>query len=713
MRRLAPSVVRSVACLVALASAAGACTYQSRQVLPTVPEEIESSTLYSSDGTLVYTFHAEENRKVVPLEEIPRLVRDAVVAIEDERFYRHNGVDVRAVLRALRANTQAGGVEQGGSTITQQYVKQEILGNSEQTMKRKLQEASMAVQLERRYSKDRILELYLNAIYFGNGAYGIEAAAHQYFGKPATDLALPEGALLAGLIQRPGTTDPYQHPDEAMARRNLVLERMRTNGFAPSADVDAALAAPLQLASSVVPAAEQYPAAYFVEEVKQWILDDPRFGATPKERRDLLFGGGLRIQTTVDLAAQAQAEQAVNEILPDPNGPAVSMVSVEPSTGFVRAIVGGRNFFGTGPSDKLNLATQGGRSAGSSFKPFILATALEEGIDPQTQIPAPGCISIPLPHEVWDVCNAEGTGPAVTSIFEGTVHSYNTLYAQLILRVGPEKAMENATRLGIQSPLQTNPASVLGTNNVTTMDMASAYGSFANRGVHVPPVLVTRITRTDGTLLYEHEHTQEKVLDADVADTVTSILEQVIQRGTGTRAKLDRPAAGKTGSSQKNRDAWFVGYTPDLATAVWVGFPIVGADGELISMRPPRTPITVFGGTYPAQIWQRFMSAALAGRPPTAFHPPATTTTTAPPSTEVTTTTTTTAPQSATVPNVVGAKAEEATATLEAAGFVVERIPTADGSKPGGRVMAQSPRGGTSAPVRSTVRIEVSSGSSG
>jgi penicillin-binding protein 1A len=703
--------LRSLACLVALSAATSACTYESREVLPTVPEEIESSTLFSSDGTLVYTFHAEENRKVVPLEQIPRHVRDAVVAIEDERFYRHNGVDVRAVLRALRANTQAGGVEQGGSTITQQYVKQEILGDSSQTMKRKLQEASMAVQLERRYSKDRILELYLNAIYFGNGAYGIEAAAHQYFGKPAADLTLPEGALLAGLIQRPGTTDPYQHPEQAMARRDLVLERMRSNEFAPPADVDAAIATPLQLASPVVPAAEQYPAAYFVEEVKQWILDDPRFGATPKERRDLLFGGGLRIQTTVDLAVQAQAEQAANDILPDPNGPAVSMVSLEPSTGYVRAMVGGRNFFGTGPIDKLNLATQGGRSAGSSFKPFILATALEEDIDPQTQIPAPGCIDIPLPDEVWHVCNAEGTGPAVTSIFEGTVHSYNTLYAQLILRVGPAKAMEYATRLGILSPLETNPASVLGTNNVTSMDMASAYGSFANRGVHVPPVLVTRITRADGTLLYEHEHTQEKVLDADVADTVTSILEQVIQRGTGTRAKLDRPAAGKTGSSQENRDAWFVGYTPDLATAVWVGFPIVGGNGELISMRPPNTAITVFGGTYPAQIWQRFMSAALAGRPPSAFHPPetTTTTTTSSPGSTVTSTTTTGKP-STSVPNVVGSKAEEATATLQAAGFVVERIPAAEGSKPPGRVMAQSPVGGTSAPSGSTVRIEVASG---
>jgi penicillin-binding protein 1A len=699
-------------CLTALSVVAGACTYQSRAVLPEVPQERQSSTLYAADGTLVNTFHAEENRKVVPLEEIPAHVRDAVIAIEDERFYRHRGVDVRAVLRALRANTRAGQVAEGGSTITQQYVKKVILQDDSQTVSRKVEEASMALQLERQYSKERILELYLNAIYFGNGAYGIEAAARQYFGKSVPELTLAEGALLAGLIQRPSATDPYKAPDEALARRNVVLERMRRNRFASDAEVDAALAEPLALGSAVTPAAERYAAPYFVEEVKQWILDDPRFGATPRARRDLLFGGGLRIHTTVDLALQSQAEQAAQAILPDPGGPAVSLVSIEPATGYVRAMVGGRDFFGTGPNDKLNLATQGGRSAGSSFKPFILATALEEGIDPETQLPAPGCINIPLPNEIWDVCNAEGTGPAVTSIIEGTVHSYNTLYAQLILRVGPERAMATATRLGIRSPLQTNPASVLGTNNVTAMDMASAYASFANRGVHVPPVLVTRITRADGTLLYEHEHTQEKVLDAGVADTVSSILEQVIQRGTGTRAKLDRPAAGKTGSSQKNRDAWFVGYTPDLATAVWVGFPDVGANGQLVSMRPPNTKITVFGGTYPAQIWQRFMTAALAGRPPSAFHPPTSTTTTSPPGLAPTTTATAPRPPVA-VPTVVGEKVADAVAALQAAGFTVERIPAADGSGPPGRVVAQSPVGGRTAPAGSTVRIEVTPEPSG
>jgi penicillin-binding protein 1A len=703
-RRPSPRALpRSAAVGLAAALGLAACSYQSRSVLPVVPVEVESSTVYAADGTLLYTFHAEENRKVVPLEDIPVHVRDAVIAIEDERYYRHNGVDVRAVLRALRANTQAGSVEEGGSTITQQYVKKVLLQDDSQTLSRKIEEASMALQLERRYSKDRILELYLNAIYFGNGAYGIEAAARQYFGKPVTDLTLAEGALLAGLIQRPGATDPYDAPAEALARRNLVLERMRSNRFATDAAVDAALAEPVALGSPTTPAAERYAAAYFVEEVKQWVLDDERFGATAQDRRDLLFGGGLRIQTTVDLAQQAAAEAAVGAILPDPAGPSASLVSIEPATGFVRAMVGGRDFFGPGENAKLNLATQGPRQAGSSFKPMVLAAALAQGIDPQTQISAPACIDIPLEDgQIWHPCNYGGGGAGTVSIVEGTVRSYNTLYAQLILRVGPAEAMAAARSFGIRSPLRDNPAAVLGTNEVTATDMASAYATFANRGIHVPPVLVTRITRADGTVLFQHHHTQQKVLDADVADTLTSILEQVIARGTGTKARLDRPAAGKTGTAQEWRDAWFAGYTPELATAVWVGFP-----RAQISMEPPVTPIRVTGGSYPAEIWQRYMQAALAGTPPVAFHPAPTTTTTTPPRTPRPTTTT--APRRMeTVPSVLGKRVAVAIQTLQDAGFKVQRIPAEPGPGPAGRVMAQSPVAGTEAPVGSTVRLEVS-----
>jgi penicillin-binding protein 1A len=700
-----PRTTRVLMCFTALIAAMGACSYESRAVVPPAEEEIESSTLYAADGSLVYTFHAEENRKVIPLEQIPRHVRDAVVAIEDERYYRHSGVDVRAVLRAARTNAAAGDIEQGGSTITQQYVKQEILRDDAQTLSRKVQEAALAVQLERDYSKDRILELYLNAIYFGNGAYGIEAAAHQYFGKPAGELTLAEGALLAGLIQRPGATDPFEAPEVALARRQLVLDRMLANDFIDEPEWTWAHHSPVELASSLVPAAERYQAAYFVEEVKQWILDDPRFGATAKERRDLLFGGGLRIHTTVDLEAQAKAEAAVQAILPDAAGPDASLVSIEAATGYVRAMVGGRDFFGTSNIAKLNLATQGPRQAGSSFKPLVLAAALTQGIDPLTRISAPACLTVPMENApAYRPCNYGGGGGGTVTIAEGTVRSYNTLYVQLMQRVGPEAAMDMAARLGIRTPLRPVLSAVLGSNEVTAMDMAGAYSTLANRGLRVSPVLVTRISRADGTVLFSHEHRQTKVLEAGVVDTVTSILEQAVERGTGTRAQLDRPVAGKTGTTNDNKDAWFAGYTAELTTAVWVGFPEVGADQKVIPMRPPNTPISVTGGSYPAEIWRHFMDAVLTGRPAVPF-PEATTTTTtrpyvAPPPRPVQ------GPPVA-VPDVLGLSAEDATTRLREAGFRVAIAPLPAGAATPDTVATQSPRSGGTAPRGSLVTIEV------
>jgi len=700
-----PRLTRSLAGVLAFSAAAGACSYTSRAVALPTEEAIESSTLYAGDGALVHTFHAEENRRVIPLEQIPEHVRDAVIAIEDERFYRHNGVDVRGVLRAVRTNVAAGGIEQGGSTITQQYVKQEILQDDSQTVERKVQEASMAMQLERRYSKDRILELYLNAIYFGNGAYGIEAAAYQYFAKAAADLTLPEGALIAGLIQRPGTTDPFDEPELAFQRRQLVLERMHANRLIDDAELLAGQETPVVLASTVVPAAERYPAAYFVEEVKQWILDDPRFGDSPKARRDLLFGGGLRIQTTVDLAAQANAEAAVNAILPDPNGPDASLVAIDAGTGYVRAMVGGRDFFGTSPIAKLNLATQTRRQTGSAFKPFVLAAALAQGIDPASSISAPACITIPIEGaKPWSPCNYGGGGGGEVSIAEGTVRSYNTLYAQLMMRVGPVAATEAATTYGIRSPLEPVPSAVLGSNIVTTMDMASAYSTFANRGIRVAPVLVTRITRADGTVLFNHQHRQAKVMEAGLVDTLTSILQQAIERGTGGQAKLDRPAAGKTGTANDWIDAWFAGYTPEMATAVWVGFP-TPEDGKPKPMAPPNTAIKVTGGSYPAEIWQRFMASSLTGRPIIPFQPP-TTTSTVPPFASIDT-----SPAGelvADLPDVRGYTVGDAVDVLRAAGFRPVVAPATESEAPPGIVVVQSPAPGT-APLGSVVTIEVTS----
>jgi penicillin-binding protein 1A len=719
--------VRALLAATAIGLVAAGCSYTTRDALPPTPISAESSTIHAVDGTLLHTFHAEENRRSVALDEIPLILRDAVVAIEDERFYRHNGIDVRAVARAVRENTEEGGVAQGGSTITQQYVKQELLDDDSRTVERKLREASLALQLERHYSKDRILELYLNAVYFGNGAYGVAAAAQQYFGKDVGDLTLAESALLAGLIQRPTATDPYDHLDAATARRNVVLDRMADDDYVAQADADAAKAEPVVLASGTVPAAQRYEAAYFVEAVKQWILDDPRFGPNAGVRRELLFGGGLKIQTTVDLAAQRAAEEAANAVLPDAaRDPDVALVAIEPGTGAIRAMVGGRDFFGQGAAAKLNLATQGPRQAGSAFKPFVLAAALAEGMHATTSYPAPACIHMTAE---WDPCNYSDSGPpGVVDLVEGTVHSYNTLFAQLMRDVGPEDAMELATKMGVRSPLKNVLSAVLGTNEVTALDMATGFATFANRGVEVPPILVTRITRADGTVLFRHEHRQERVLDADVADTVTAILRQVVDRGTATAAQIGRPAAGKTGTDDDWQNAWFVGYTPQLATAVWVGY-----HAEEISMQPPKTAIRVTGGSYPARIWQRFTSAALADQPVQEFHEPPIDAfappTTLPPADptsgdpeawypgkpELPTATTTVTPTTevrgsgrvVVVPDVTRRPAQEATTTLANAGFQVSRrVVTAPGTK-AGTVVAQSPAGGDLASRGSTVTIDV------
>jgi penicillin-binding protein 1A len=683
------------------------CSYEPEDVAPQIPDNAQSSKIFAADGTLITTLHGEQNRVEVPLDQIPLVMQRAVIAIEDERFYEHPGVDLRALLRAAQRNAESGQVQEGGSTITQQLIKQTLL-DSGRTVSRKLQEASLAFELERRYTKDRILTIYLNTIYFGNGAYGVEAAAETYFGKKIGQVGPSEAATIAALIQAPSVYDPLRHPDSALARRNLVLSKMAELGFLGATDHAAAEASPLGLAAT--PTEQRYPAPHFVDEVKKVVLNDPRFGSTLEARQKLLFDGGLRIHTTIDLSMQAAAEQAIAEVLPDPaTEPEAALVSIDPSSGYVRAMVGGRDYFGASASAKCNLAIgckkNPGRGTGSAFKPVVLATALAQGIPLTEVLTAPGCISLPVPgtNQIWTPCNADpGEGaPGGTNLVEGTVHSFNTLYAQLILQVGTDNAVAMAKKLGITTELEAVPSAVLGSNDATVLDMASVYGTFANRGIHVAPTLVTKITTADGTVLYEHEHTQQKVLAAGLADTVSSVLTQVIERGTGRSAKLDRVAAGKTGTGQDYKNAWFCGYTPDLATAVWVGFPL-----EEVAMTPPSTRITVYGGTWPAQIWRAFMSSALVNRPPQSFIEATTTTTVPPPTSAV--------PSPPTVvPKVVGMSLEEGTAALRAAGFQVARVWVAGTDRPPGQITGQSPAGGTSAPAGSTIALEAEAGASG
>lgn len=680
----------------------GACSYELPELEAQLPVSAQSSVIYAVDGTPIVTLHAEENRTDLTLDDIPAHVRDAVIAIEDERYWLHNGVDLRAILRAVRVNASEGEVAQGGSTITQQLVKQLLVGSA-RSLDRKVQEAVLAWQLEKRYTKERVLELYLNTIYFGNGAYGLSAAAHEYFGKGPEELTVAEGALLAGVIQSPNSYDPYDEPEAALERRDVVLAAMRRQDLLDDATVDAAIAEPLTLAPEVPVLAERYAAGHFVEEVKQWILDDPRFGDSDRERRELLFGGGIRVHTTIDLDAQAAAEAAVAAVLPDPAGPEAAVVAIEPQSGHVVAMVGGRDFFGAGEQAKFNLAMGRGRHTGSAFKPIVLAAAIADGMPLATTFPAPGSMTLQCPNgSPWEVGNyGEGGPPGNVDLVEATVKSYNTVYAQLILAVGTERAIQVAHDMGITKPLDPVCAAVLGANDVQPLEMASVYATLANRGVHVKPVLVSRVERADGTILYEAPHDQRRALHPSVADHVTAVLEQGVARGTGTAAQLPgRPVAGKTGTGQGWRNAWFCGYVPQLATAVWVGYP---GDTQH-AMVPPRTRIRVTGGSYPAQIWQRFMGAALADDPALPFPVPVSTTTT----------TSTTRPPSGppttgalqAVPDVRGRSVQDATQLLQAMGYRVDVVTGRRSGTPG-TVTAVAPSPGSMVGVGGLITLEV------
>ncbi|MDQ6927599.1 MAG: transglycosylase domain-containing protein [Actinomycetota bacterium] len=572
------------------------------------------SVVYARDGSVLQIWHAEEDRVPVTLAQVPPPVVRAVLDAEDDRFYDHGAIDLRALARALVVNVESGGVSEGGSTITQQLVKVTLL-NARQDVNRKVQEAALAFRLEERMSKNQILERYLNTVYFGNGAYGLQAAAEKYFSTDVGHLSLGQATLLASLIRDPVGADPFRHPSAALDRRNVVADRMHDLGH--TTDVQRA-----QVKAEALPQPPPEPPArasdYFTEHVKQLLLDDPRLGATKQERTFAIFKGGLSIHTTLDPHDQQTAEDSVAANLPDTGGQFnAAVVSVDPATGAVRALVGGPSF----AQSKFNLATDGpGRQPGSAFKAFTLMAALEKGLSPKDSILGSAPCSIPNPGgtpDPWAPTNVEGESAGVLSLTDATVHSINCAYARLVKIVGPEAVVDVAKRMGVTNPLSPNLSITLGSDTVTPLQMASAYATLAADGEHHAPYFIDRVDDQQGKLLFRNTPKADRAVSADNARVETQVLSQVVQRGTGTAAGIPNwGVAGKTGTTDNYANAWFVGYTPALATAVWMGSP----DGDV----PMRNVggIRVFGGTYPARIWHDYMAAALANIPPAGFPEP-------------------------------------------------------------------------------------------
>jgi penicillin-binding protein 1A len=560
----------------------------------------------------------EENRVDVTLAEVPQVLVDAVLSAEDRDFFEHRGVDPIGIARAAFQDFRGSGVQQGGSTITQQYVKLTYL-STERTIERKIKEAVLAIKLEQELSKEEILERYLNLVYFGRGAYGVGTAAEVYFGKPITELDLAEAAYLAGLIRAPEAADATRDTEEATRRRRTVLNAMLQEGYIDQAAHDAADAEPWvpgppEAGGTILPREErqglgevrgaEYGTSYFIEHVRQELLG---YGFTD----DQIYGGGLQVFTTLDHQAQQAAYEAVVNTLDREGDPHAALVAIDGS-GFVRAMMAGRDFAG----NEFNLATFSGgtgRQPGSSMKPFVLATALTQGISLNSRFDAPGSVDIPRANggDTWHVSNYGGTEQGVLSLIDATRVSSNTVYAQLMMEVGPDDVVALAHRMGIERPLDAVNALVLGTEEVSPLEMATAYSTFANGGMHIEPLVITRVIRADGTEFVPPQ-AREQVLDAEVDAQVVFALRGVVDRGTATAARLGVPVAGKTGTTQDNRDAWFIGFLPNGMTAsVWMGYDArdIDGDGELDTVYMDDVHgRAVTGGSFPAEIWHDFMT---------------------------------------------------------------------------------------------------------
>ncbi|MDQ4125790.1 MAG: PBP1A family penicillin-binding protein, partial [Actinomycetota bacterium] len=574
------------------------------------------STFRAADGSVLARFF-KENRKLVDLDDVPQSLIDAVLAAEDARFFDHPGFDVRAIARAALVNLAEGETVQGGSTITQQYVKNTFFRRPAETLERKAKELRLAIEVEKRYDKREILELYLNTVYFGRGTYGVAAASESYFGHGVRDLTVAEAALLAAAIRAPSRYDPREHARRARARRNYVLGRMETLGELSPRRAAVARRRPLGVVPPPPPLESRYP--YFVEAVRQELLADARLGRSDDERARALYEGGLVVKTTLEPELQAAAERAVADVLDQPGDPAAALVAIRPSTGRVVAMVGGRDW----SQSQVNLALGrkgggSGRQPGSAFKPIAAAAAIEAGIPFDAQYESSAASFTFEDGSTWSPTNAEGGGRGLMPLREALVHSVNGVFARLALQLGPAAIVSQAKRMGVRSKLPVYPSIVLGTAQVSVLDMATAYATLANGGTMIEPTTIAEVQTAGGEVLRPDQEVDLGAMSPGTAYLVTRALEDVIERGTGRAADIGRPAAGKTGTTNDYVDAWFAGYTPDLVAVVWVGYP----EGAIPMFDVHG--IRVAGGTFPALIWRQFMGAALAGEPPKAFDIPRT-----------------------------------------------------------------------------------------
>lgn len=583
-------------CLVVFAGLGFGYIFAAYQSLPAVGNNMRpavSSQVFDSHGRLITTLHSDQNRLPIDINKVPQNLQNAFIAAEDNRFYEHIGIDPIGIFRAIFANLTNRGIAQGGSTITQQLAKNAFL-SQEQTLKRKIQEAMLALEIEHKYSKKEILEMYMNQIYFGQGAYGIQTAAKTYFNKDVNELTLTQCAMLAGLPKSPNYYSPFNNLNEAKKRKNVVLDQMVKYGYVSAAEAEDAKNQDLGLSKShQSKEADEY--ASFIDYVSQQVAK--------KYGDDALYKEGLKIYTTMDVDKQHAAVRAMRNLpnnYTDENGltqPQAAIVSIDPKTGHILAMVGGRG------QDSFNRASMAVRQPGSAFKPFVYLTALQHDMTPDTTMN-----DQPVTYGNWSPKNAGGSYSGTMTLSDALAHSVNTIAVQLADQVGTKNIIANAKKMGITTldAKDDNLAMALGglTKGVTPLEMASAYGTFANKGVHVKPTAIVKILDRNGNVLedastLEKEETKTRVMSEREAYEMTTMLEGVIDHGTGTAAAIGRPAAGKTGTTDDNKDAWFVGYTPDIVTAVWIGDDTGSHSlGE------------IYGGTIPAEIWKDYMSSA-------------------------------------------------------------------------------------------------------